>query len=104
MNKVISNFKLLEKEDFIDYSDDIELIFVELPKFNKGLNELSSITDKWIYFVKHAGEMDFIPAGMEKELKSAFEIILSKLKNNLTVLKNILQKIIRRLTLNIYLK
>ncbi|MEA1912092.1 MAG: Rpn family recombination-promoting nuclease/putative transposase, partial [Spirochaetota bacterium] len=75
MDRVISSFKLLEKEEFINYSDDIELIFVELPKFNKKLEELTSITEKWIYFVKHAGDMDFVPKDMETELKSAFEII-----------------------------
>ena len=75
MDKVVSSFKLLEKEKFIKYSDDIELIFIELPKFNKKLDELLSITEKWIYFIKHAGEMDFIPKDIEGELKTAFEII-----------------------------
>ena len=31
--ELISYFKLLEKKQFIEYSDDIELIFIELPKF-----------------------------------------------------------------------
>ena len=34
--KVISYWNLREKDDFIKYSDDIELIFVELPKFKKA--------------------------------------------------------------------
>ncbi len=34
-NKVISRYRLKEKDDLTDYSDDIELVFVELPKFNK---------------------------------------------------------------------
>ena len=33
--KVISSYALREKEKFTTYSDDIELVFVELPKFTK---------------------------------------------------------------------
>ena len=32
---VFSYFKLLEKNDFTSYSDDIELVFIELAKFKK---------------------------------------------------------------------
>ena len=74
-DKVISNFKLLEKESLIEYSDDIELIFIELPKFNKALTELTDITDRWIYFIKHAGDLDYIPENMDGEIQQAFEII-----------------------------
>lgn len=71
--QVISNFKLLEKEKFINYTDDLELIFVELPKFTKELNELGDIKDQWIYFIKNAGKLDFIPDNMASEVNSAFE-------------------------------
>ena len=74
-NKVITNFKLLEKEEFIDYSDDIELIFVELPKFNKQLNELQSITDEWIYFIKNAGSLEYIPKDLNNTIQSSFDIL-----------------------------
>ena len=40
--KVISQYSLKEKEDFTDYSGDIELVFVELPKFQKGHWSLNS--------------------------------------------------------------
>ncbi|MDQ5922165.1 MAG: hypothetical protein QG673_2224, partial [Pseudomonadota bacterium] len=71
-NKVISNFKLLEKEDFINYTDDLEMIFIELPKFNKGLEELVDIKDQWIYFIKNAGSLEFIPDNMSDPVNSAF--------------------------------
>ena len=73
-NKVISNFKLIEKEEFIHYSDDIELIFIELPKFNKTLDELQSLQDKWIYFIQNAGHLQFIPEHIEQEIKRALDI------------------------------
>jgi predicted transposase/invertase (TIGR01784 family) len=55
---------------------DFELNFVELPKFNKPLEELEDIKDKWIYFVKNAGNMTMIPHELEepKELREAFEV------------------------------
>jgi len=71
---VISQFKLLEKKKFIEYSDDIELIFIELPKFDKTEAELNSIQDKWIYFIKNAGQLDCVPSNISKEQIHAFEI------------------------------
>lgn len=72
---VFSYWNLREKDLFIQYSDDIELIFVELPKFTKTEETLTSITDKWIYFIKHAGELDFIPTSFtEPHLLEAFEM------------------------------
>ena len=59
--EAISHFKLLETKRFIEYSDDVELIFVELPKFNKTLKTLSNIKDKWIFFLKNAANLDYIP-------------------------------------------
>ncbi|MFZ2404059.1 MAG: Rpn family recombination-promoting nuclease/putative transposase, partial [Methylobacter sp.] len=40
--ELISNFKLIEKKQFIEYSDDIELVFIELPKYNKTESELDT--------------------------------------------------------------
>jgi predicted transposase/invertase (TIGR01784 family) len=74
-SKVISYWDLREREFLLKYGDDIELIFVELPKFTKDEDALATITDKWIYFIKHAGEMDFIPNTFtEPHLREAFEI------------------------------
>ncbi|MCP4405630.1 MAG: Rpn family recombination-promoting nuclease/putative transposase [bacterium] len=72
---VTSYWNLREKDHLIKYSDDIELIFVELPKFTKSEEELETITDKWIYFIKHAGELDFIPKTfIEAHLLEAFDM------------------------------
>ncbi|MEI6544447.1 MAG: Rpn family recombination-promoting nuclease/putative transposase, partial [Methylococcales bacterium] len=73
-DELINNFKLLEKNQFIQYSDDIELIFIELPKFHKTEAELSSIQDKWLYFIKNAGNLDYIPKNLNQELEKAFNI------------------------------
>jgi len=74
--KVISYFRLLEKEHYIEYSNEVEMIFVELPKFTKTEDLLETIEDKWIYFLKNAGSLEYIPHNMENtpEIVEAFEI------------------------------
>ncbi len=73
-SKVISQYSLKEKEDFTDYSGDIELVFVELPKFQKELAELETLTDKWLFFLKQAGSLKSVPPIMAAipELQQAF--------------------------------
>ena len=77
MDTVISHFIFKEKTFLVDYlADQFELVFVELPKFNKGLDELETLTDKWIYFMKTAQALQSVPEelGNVEELKQAFKI------------------------------
>jgi predicted transposase/invertase (TIGR01784 family) len=74
---VISRFVLKEKEFLVDYpSCDLQLVFVELPKFKLDLSRLSSLTDKWIYFLQHTRELESIPEtmGTVPEIRQAFEV------------------------------
>ncbi len=75
--QVISRFALLEKHKLIAYPDgDVELVFVELPKFKRGLHELRRLTDEWLYFVDSAADLDAVPAELSAvtEIEEAFEI------------------------------
>jgi predicted transposase/invertase (TIGR01784 family) len=74
--ELTSRFKLLDKQQFIEYSDDIELIFIELPKFTLSEAELCTAKDRWLYFVKHAGSLEFIPDSLacEAHIQHAFDI------------------------------
>ncbi|MCL2938306.1 MAG: Rpn family recombination-promoting nuclease/putative transposase, partial [Trichodesmium sp. MAG_R02] len=62
---------------------EMRLFFVELPKFNKSLDELETLVDKWIYFIKEADSLEVIPESLgkvsiiEKALNIANEINLS---------------------------
>ena len=59
INQLISRFILKEKDFLIDYPIyDIELVFVELPKFHKEVNNLQTLADKWLYFLKCARQLD----------------------------------------------
>ena len=73
-DKYKSIFKLLEKEHFTEYKDDIQLQFIELPKFNKTLEECSTIEDKWIYFIKNARDMEVAPSFKDPNLIEAVNI------------------------------
>ena len=75
--QVISHFVFQEREDKLSYPDnDLELVFVELPKFKKKLEELETITDKWIYFMRNTNVLEEVPPSMEivPELEQAFGI------------------------------
>jgi len=74
-NKTINRFKLLEKDEFIAYNDDIELLFVELPKFTKELDSLENIKDEWIYFIKNAGSLEYVPNTLNEEIKQALNTV-----------------------------
>jgi len=62
-NPVIQDLEIIDPYhpgDGVDRKDSY-LIVVELPKFTKTLDELDSLTDKWIYFIKEAANLDVIP-------------------------------------------
>ena len=68
-------FKELE-ENFEYYNREIELVFVELPKFNKELEQVENIIQSWIYFIKNAPLFEEIPEKFASipEIKTAFSI------------------------------
>ena len=88
----ILNFRLFETEDASHYLSrhllldqktlkqeikDLELNFIELPKFHKQEHELLTVVDKWIYFFKHADDLTVIPQTLAEpqELREAFEVL-----------------------------
>ncbi len=76
-SEVISRFAFKETKRLFDYPDsEVELVFVELPKFKKELSELTTLTDRWIYFIKNAKYLETIPDTMVAvpEIEKAFQI------------------------------
>jgi len=71
-----SCFRLTEKNYLVEYNGDIELTFIELPKFTKAENELHNIIDKWVFFIKNAASLEYIPESlsMVPELSHAFAV------------------------------
>ncbi len=71
---LISSFKLINKETFTTYSDDIELIFIELKKFTKTQAQCDGIQDDWLFFLKNAGDLSMIPTDLPPLVQSAYEV------------------------------
>ena len=66
IDAVISHFVLKEKQTLVDYPiDDLELVFVELPKFQQSLANLTTLTEKWLYFLQHADNLSVVPPPMQ---------------------------------------
>jgi predicted transposase/invertase (TIGR01784 family) len=63
-DRVVSRYRLKERDDLVDYSEEFELVFVELPKFTKKLDELAGLLDKWLYFLKSANLLAEVPPSM----------------------------------------
>ncbi|MDB9315347.1 Rpn family recombination-promoting nuclease/putative transposase [Spirulina sp. CS-785/01] len=76
-SNIISRFVLKEVDQLFDYPySDFGLVFVELPKFTKTINELETLTDKWLFFFKNLAQLESIPEtlGNIPEIRKAFEL------------------------------
>ncbi len=76
----ISRFVFKEQQKQFDYPDtEIELVFVELPKFTKELGDLENAAEKWIYFIKNTSNLVEIPKILSEipEINKAYQIAIS---------------------------
>jgi hypothetical protein len=66
-------FQPLEVAHHFLFSEDLEMHVLELPKFTKSADQLTSDLDIWLYFLRHAEKMDTesLPAVMQHPLCSA---------------------------------
>jgi predicted transposase/invertase (TIGR01784 family) len=72
--KYISRSQVRDIETGEQTIKDMEFTFVELPKFKLELHELKTLTEKWVYFIKNAENLEVIPENINDEgLKSAYE-------------------------------
>ena len=73
---VKNRFRLRAEDKHEIYHGDLELLFIELPKFEKTEEELESVFDKWLYFLKRARDLTAIPVKLNDEpaIVKAFDI------------------------------
>ena len=70
----INRHKITDIATGENFIKDIEFNFIELPKFNKSVTELTTIVDQWVYFIKNAENLNVIPANVYDEgLKYAYQ-------------------------------
>ncbi len=73
-DKYIHDVRLYDVVDNEIFSDKLRLLYLEMPKFKKKLEELVTNEDKWLYFLKNLPNMDEIPAELSgKIFEKAFE-------------------------------
>jgi predicted transposase/invertase (TIGR01784 family) len=75
----ILNFEFLETTNYISRHlildadthehklKDLDFNFIELPKFNKILQESQTLIEKWVYFIKNAENLSVIPEDLNDE-------------------------------------
>jgi len=71
--KYLPHHAVCDVEDGERIIKDMDFYFIELPKFDTPLANLTEITDKWIYFIKEAENLEVIPDNVDDEgLKAAY--------------------------------
>ena len=73
-SKVITKVKLKD-DDNNDFSDKLNFIFVEMPKFRKTETELETFMDKWLYVIKNLYQLQDKPEALTEGIfKKLFEV------------------------------
>ena len=68
-----SRHKVLDVETKEQVIQDIEFNFIELPKFEKTIEQLETSIDQWIFFIKNAENLKLMPESVKDEgLKEAY--------------------------------
>ena len=70
----LSKHYSIEEETGQCVLSDIQHRFIQLTKFKKKRHELTSLVDKWTFFIKYAGKLEIIPEDVVDEgLKTAYQ-------------------------------
>jgi predicted transposase/invertase (TIGR01784 family) len=74
-----SDHVILDKDQYTQDLRDFSFTFLELPKFNKGIDALTTMTEKWMYFFKHASHTDLEEVnkltGPDIIIRKAYEVL-----------------------------
>ncbi len=73
-NKYIHDVRLFDVVSNKVFYDKLILLYIEMPRFRKKLEELETNEDRWLYFLKNLPDMDERPAELSgKIFEKAFE-------------------------------
>ncbi|MDQ1265347.1 MAG: hypothetical protein QG635_497 [Bacteroidota bacterium] len=68
------NVKLTDIETHKIFYNKLTFIYLEMPKFNKPLEQLETRFEKWLYVIKNLNRLDYIPEKLrEKIFEKLFE-------------------------------
>ena len=67
-NKFRYDVKLTDIETKDIFYDKLTFIYLEMPKFNKTVNELETRFDKWLFIIKNLNNLDRIPEKLKEQV------------------------------------
>jgi predicted transposase/invertase (TIGR01784 family) len=71
--EVVHKVELKDQNNLV-FCDKLTLIYLEIPNFNKRLEQLETRLDKWLYFIKNLEDLQSIPELLKDEVfTNAFE-------------------------------
>lgn len=62
------NVRLTEEESNELFHDKMNFVYLEMPKFNKRLEDLGSHFDKWMYALKNMNVLEDVPEGFREDV------------------------------------
>jgi len=65
--EVIHTIQLKDQNNQLFY-DKLKFVYLEMPHFTKNQDELVSRLDKWLYFIKHLEDFQYIPEIFKDEV------------------------------------
>lgn len=72
-NSHTSFHKILDEETNEHILKDMSFAFVELPKFRKSLDQVTSIEDQWLYLFRNYNQLKSAPPLISKEIEEAYK-------------------------------
>ncbi|MCL1932986.1 MAG: Rpn family recombination-promoting nuclease/putative transposase [Candidatus Azobacteroides sp.] len=79
-NEVIERVYLYREKAKKRYSNKLNLIFIELPKFKKQVSELKNNTDVWLFLLKYTSELNACPTEIKEKIFKRF-LELAEIQN-----------------------
>ena len=67
-NKFRYDVKLTDVDTNKVFYDKLTFIYLEMPKFNKSIDELESRFDKWLYVIKNLNKLDRVPDKLREQI------------------------------------
>ena len=68
----------IRNEKGLTVTDKVKYIMYDLTQFDKTLEQVKTIEDRWLYLLKHAGKADSLPDFGDKVIASAINRLLVK--------------------------
>ena len=69
--QLLHQVELKDQNNKVFY-DKLKFIYIELPKFNKSDDELTTQFDKWLYIFKHLAELQNRPIALQEKIFKRF--------------------------------